>query len=322
MLPLAARVLIFTLFIWGAYVILRRARASRSNNQLGPIPFRSAITKISDPLDGAIALMVAVARMDTVGKVSDAQLQTIHQNLQEQMQLSLTDAQKRTHRIRDFSRHLNRAQSVIVPALRTLKEKLTRSEIEDLLAMMTKVAEIENPVNKDQTEFMAIVRDELTGAKTNPGYHLAQLNIASFREPAMSTVNKDFHGAIDSVNAVAESQPGFVWRLVDDGPARAGISLFENPDMLVNLSVWTDMESLMKFVYRTPEHRAIMRRREEWFDHVDINMVLWWVKAGETPSLKDAAEKLDLLAAQGPSEDAFTFKHHFPAPYLGTEKTV
>ena len=48
-------------------------------------------------------------------------------------------------------------------------------------------------------------------------YQLAQLNIARFLKPTEHPDNADFVGNLDHVNAVAESQPGFVWRLVGDG---------------------------------------------------------------------------------------------------------
>ena len=315
MTPAVIRVLIFALFIWGAYVISRRARTARTGSgKASSIPIKPAIQKITDPLDGATALMIALARMDDIGKISPAQDKIIRDNLQTHMQQSASDADKRIRKIDDFSRHLNRAQSVIVPAIRTLHEKLTKKEIEELVDMLIGVAQADSPMNKDQKEFIGIVKDELTGAKTNPGYQLAQINIAHFRKPSMNTVNNDFHAAIDGVNDVAESQPGFIWRLIDDAPQRADTHMFQNPDMLVNLSVWADMESLMKFVYRTPIHREIMRRREEWFDHVEFNIVLWWIKAGELPTLKDAEEKLNLLAARGATDEAFTFKTPFPPP--------
>lgn len=312
MTPAVIRVLIFALFFWGAYVIVRRARTGSGKDSY--IPIRPAIQKITDPLDGATALMIALARMDNIGKISPAQDKMIRNNLQTHMQQSASDAEKRIRKIDDFSRHLNRAQSVIVPAIRTLHEKLTKKEVEELVDMLIGVAQADSPMNKDQKEFIEIVRDELTGAKTNPGYQLAQINIAHFRKPSMNTINNDFHAAIDEVNNVAESQPGFIWRLIDDTAQRADTDMFQNPDMLVNLSVWADMESLMKFVYRTPVHRDIMRRKDEWFEHVEVNMVLWWVKTGELPTLKDAEKKLNLLADRGATGEAFTFKTPFPQP--------
>ncbi len=145
-------------------------------------------------------------------------------------------------------------------------------------------------------------------------YHLAQLNIARFHLPKEHPINKDFVDNLDRVNAIAERQEGFIWRLVGDGDNATDIQAFDDPKMIVNMSVWASMESLSAFVYRNKEHRSIMRRREEWFEEIEFYLVLWWVKTSHTPSLKEAKEKLTLLQENGPSANAFTFKAPFACP--------
>ena len=142
-------------------------------------------------------------------------------------------------------------------------------------------------------------------------YHLAQLNIAQFRLPQKHPVNADFVANLDRVNAIAESQQGFVWRLVGDGNDATDIQAFDDPNILVNLSVWTDIESLAAFAYRNSAHKEIMRRRNEWFDKMEFYLVLWWIEEGHIPTLTEAKERLNLLEANGPSEKAFTFKQSF-----------
>lgn len=142
-------------------------------------------------------------------------------------------------------------------------------------------------------------------------YHLAQLNIAQFRLPQVHPVNADFVANLDRVNAIAESQQGFVWRLVGDGNDATDIQAFDDPNILVNLSVWTDIESLAAFAYRNSAHKEIMRRRNEWFDKMEFYLVLWWIEEGHIPTLTEAKERLNLLEADGPSEKAFTFKQSF-----------
>ena len=56
-----------------------------------------------------------------------------------------------------------------------------------------------------------------------------------------------------------------------------------------------------------------MRRRKEWFDKIEVYLVLWWVKAGHIPSLEEARNRLDLLKTEGPTQAAFTFSSPFPA---------
>src|SRR6185295_6684425 len=90
-------------------------------------------------------------------------------------------------------------------------------------------------------------------------YELAQLNIAVMKEPLESPRMADFVANLDRINALAESSPGFVWRFkTDEGNATALRPLGE--DVLVNFSVWRDVESLNKYVYKSA-HAEIMRRR-------------------------------------------------------------
>lgn len=139
--------------------------------------------------------------------------------------------------------------------------------------------------------------------------NLAQLNIAAMIESFDSPRMADFVANLGRINALAESAPGFVWRLKDDPP--------ENPfgsTALVNLSVWRDVASLSDFVHRSA-HVEIMRRRREWFARMDeASMVLWWVPAGHEPSIHEAADRLHRLRAHGPTAEAFTFASRFNAP--------
>ena len=145
-------------------------------------------------------------------------------------------------------------------------------------------------------------------------FHLAQLNIARFMKPAEHPDNADFVNNLDRVNAVAESQPGFIWRLTGDGNDALDVQAFEDPNIAVNMSVWENLESLADFVYRNEDHLAIMRRRREWFEVTKVHLVLWWVEAGHIPSLDEAKQRLNALVTEGPSERAFTFRNPYPPP--------
>ena len=151
-------------------------------------------------------------------------------------------------------------------------------------------------------------------------YELAHLNIALMKEPLDAPGMADFVASLDRINAIAESSPGFVWRLqTDEGDATALRPLGENT--LVNMSVWRDVDALNQYVYKSA-HVEIMRRRKEWFDRMpEAYVVLWWVRKGHRPSIAEAAEKLKLLRANGPSEEAFTFRQAF-APPGATHQTL
>lgn len=145
-------------------------------------------------------------------------------------------------------------------------------------------------------------------------YELAQLNIGIIRGPIDSPVMAEFVANLARINAIAEASPGFVWRLqTEEGDATA-IRPFDDPNQLVNMSVWRDADSLRRFVYRSA-HADILKRRREWFERMsEAIMVLWWVPRGHRPSVEEAIERLTLLRAQGATPEAFTFRQTFPPP--------
>ena len=145
-------------------------------------------------------------------------------------------------------------------------------------------------------------------------HHIAQINIAKFRLPMAHPANAAFIASLDGVNAIAEAQPGFVWRLTGEGNNALDLKAFDDPDIAVNMSVWTDLDALTSFVYRNSAHREIMRRRREWFDHMEFFLALWWVPVGHRPSVAEGVARIELLAQRGPTEDAFLFKQPFPPP--------
>jgi hypothetical protein len=145
-------------------------------------------------------------------------------------------------------------------------------------------------------------------------WHLAQVNVGIIAAPLDSPQLADFVAGLDPVNALADGAPGFVWRLqTEDGDATA-IRAFDDDRILVNMSVWEDVESLGEFVYRSG-HLEVLRRRREWFDRMtSVFLALWWIPDGTRPTVDEAKRRLELLEARGPTADAFTFKVPFPAP--------
>ena len=71
------------------------------------------------------------------------------------------------------------------------------------------------------------------------------------------------------------------------------------------------MEALWAYVYDS-DHLAYMRRRREWFERIEMHMALWWIPAGHEPTVEEAKARLELLRAQGPTPEAFTFKRRYP----------
>lgn len=138
---------------------------------------------------------------------------------------------------------------------------------------------------------------------------IAQINVARFRVAKDDPANADFMAALDHVNAMAEASDGFVWRLVGDGGNATDIAAIpDDPDFIVNMSVWRDVPSLEAFAYRQADHRAVLARRKDWFDPMEPSMALWPVAEGHEPSVAEGMAMLAKLGAEGPGDGVFTFR--------------
>ena len=158
----------------------------------------------------------------------------------------------------------------------------------------------------------------MTGHRADPrpdggaGHELAELNIARTAAPLDHPSMADFVANLDRVNALGEASPGFVWRLQDETGAATSIRAFDDPRVIVNLTVWRSVEMLRDYAYRSA-HVEIFRRRREWFVPLDgPGLVLWWVPSGHRPTVAEAKTRLERLSADGPTAAAFTLKVTFP----------
>jgi len=152
------------------------------------------------------------------------------------------------------------------------------------------------------------------GNQPSQQYHLVQLNIATMKYAKDSPDMAEFIGALDEINALADSSDGFIWRMQDDAGSAMSITMPEgmfNDQTLPNMSMWRDRESLFDYVYKSA-HTHFLARRSEWFQMPKAGtMVLWWVPEGHIPTLEEAADRLAYLREHGPSLQAFTFKKAF-----------
>ncbi|MDO6695309.1 DUF3291 domain-containing protein [Aliiglaciecola sp. 3_MG-2023] len=145
-------------------------------------------------------------------------------------------------------------------------------------------------------------------------YHLAQLNIGKARDTMESAVMKEFADGLEPINTLAEQSAGFVWRLKDESGNATNIHYFDDPNMLVNLSVWEDVESLKGFMFKT-HHMDFLKQRKRWFEPERLDTyVLWWIPAGHLPEIPEALARLTQLREQGTSASAFTFSQVYPKP--------
>jgi hypothetical protein len=145
-------------------------------------------------------------------------------------------------------------------------------------------------------------------------FHLAEINVGRLRAPVHDPIIADFVANLERINALADGSPGFIWRLVGEGDDATDIK--PDPDdelMALNMSVWTGIQALGAFVYRS-DHIGIMRRRAEWFEKLELYMALWWAPAGHIPTVEEGMGRVETLRRLGPTAEAFTFRSPFPAP--------
>lgn len=146
---------------------------------------------------------------------------------------------------------------------------------------------------------------------TEPRWHLAQLNVGRLVAPLDSGELADFVAQLDPINALADASPGFVWRLQTDDGNATSIRPTDDDLFLINMSVWSSLETLRAFVYTTA-HVQVLRGRRAWFEQLATShLVLWWVPVGHVPTVDEALDRLDRLRRDGPTRAAFTFRTPF-----------
>ena len=142
-------------------------------------------------------------------------------------------------------------------------------------------------------------------------YHLAQINVAHAHAPLESEIMAGFVDRLDEINALAENSHGFVWRHTSEESYAASMQASDNSLLLINMSIWQDLESLKNYVYKSI-HVELIQDRSAWFKKMlTQHQALWWIPAGEIPSIEDGKAKLAFLQDNGPTQEAFTFAKPF-----------
>jgi hypothetical protein len=134
--------------------------------------------------------------------------------------------------------------------------------------------------------------------------HLAQFNIARIRYSLDDPRMAEFVDNVARINGLAEQIDGFVWRLQDETGNAMGMTVYDDPNILPNLTVWKNVEALERFVWQTL-HRRFYARREDWFEPIETPLVLWWIDEDHRPTMDEGVDRLEHLKAFGPSEHAF-----------------
>ena len=133
------------------------------------------------------------------------------------------------------------------------------------------------------------------------------------RHPLEDARMTEFREGLERVNAVAERSPGFVWRFQTEAGDATDVRVLDDPLILINMSVWESVENLKRYTYRNL-HGDFFRKRREWFRSAQRpSVVLWWIEAGEIPTVQEALRRFGKIWEAGPSPEAFNFKSVFDA---------
>lgn len=145
--------------------------------------------------------------------------------------------------------------------------------------------------------------------------HLAQYNIGLIRQPLDHPDVAEFIAALGPINELAENSPGFVWRLTDeDGQSSSFVEVdgIDDALLIVNYSIWEDLDTLKHFVHKSG-HIAYLRRRQEWFEHTEeATSVAWWIPAGTIPEVSEAHQRLLHLREHGPTATGWPLTKPMP----------
>ncbi len=145
-------------------------------------------------------------------------------------------------------------------------------------------------------------------------FQIAQINIAKAVDEMDSETMQGFVSRLEEINALADSAEGFVWRLQTEEGDSTSIRVFNDPSLIVNISVWENIEALKSFVYRSI-HVELIQDREAWFSKMaEVHQTLWWIPEGHIPSVEEAKQKLEHFKQHGATQQSFTFGKPFPSP--------
>ena len=134
---------------------------------------------------------------------------------------------------------------------------------------------------------------------------IAQMNWGKLRFSLEDIRMAEFTKSLDKVYQLAESHPGFIWRIPDNQSELQLADLGFDKLISSTVSVWDNLGSLKDYTYNSI-HGVYLKRSSEWFKIIDgPQLVIWDVKKNNQPTFKEAFERLDYLKNNGPSDFAY-----------------
>lgn len=132
-------------------------RKMRYRKQAG----KRGLDLVQDPVEAATVLMISVARMDGLSRVTDSQVSAIADQLKTHMQIDEDEATDIITQMRSLTQYLKQSDSTLFPMVDFLRGKIDRQDALDLSAMLQDIAVTENPINSDQKNFIRSFEERL-----------------------------------------------------------------------------------------------------------------------------------------------------------------
>jgi hypothetical protein len=141
--------------------------------------------------------------------------------------------------------------------------------------------------------------------------YLAQVNVGRLRHPLEAPESAGFRDGSIVVLAVADGTRGYLGRRHRVGDDIPGIESDPSSPLVVNVSLWTDYETLHAFTYGG-FHGRYLTDRMRWFQPVEgRTAALWWHPKARVPDVDAGIARLVHLRRYGPTPEAFTMRRRF-----------
>ena len=116
---------------------------------------------------------------------------------------------------------------------------------------------------------------------------------------------EEFEDNLGKIYALAESSPGFIWRVPEEKIAEDLTAGGFDRRTSATVSVWQTYDDLHCYTFQSA-HGQFVDRRREWFERVEgPQLVIWNVAAGDRPGFAEALRRLDHLKTHGATPHAF-----------------
>ena len=91
----------------------------------------------------------------------------------------------------------------------------------------------------------------------------------------------------------------------ESGSGNTETKYTDDPQQIVNLTVWKTAEDLEHFVWNTA-HKRVYNQKQSWFEKpTQAIFVMWPIEEGHIPTLDEALERLEHLRKHGSTDYAY-----------------